>query len=153
MAGSQISNTIRDNTDIIYAGASTGGVFKSTDGGLSFFSVFDDLAVLPIGDIAVDPVNSNIVYAGTGEANGGHNNFAGAGIYKSTNGGQTWNQSGLQSTVTIGRIVINPLNPLRIYAAAAGSILLQILKEAFTEVMTAELHGQIFYLSMIRPAQ
>ena len=121
--GGRISDLEYDpnNTDIIYAGASTGGVFKSTDGGISFFSVFDELAVLPIGDIAVDPVNSNIVYAGTGEANGGHNNFAGAGIYKSTNGGQTWNQSGLQSTVTIGRIVINPLNPLRIYAAAAGS--------------------------------
>ncbi|HMR40169.1 MAG TPA: T9SS type A sorting domain-containing protein [Ignavibacteria bacterium] len=121
--GGRISDLEYDpnNTDIVYAGASTGGVFKSTDGGLNFYSVFDDLAVLPIGDIAVDPVNSEIIYAGTGEANGGHNNFAGGGIFKSTNGGQTWDLSGLQNTVTIGRIVIDPLNPLRIYAAAAGS--------------------------------
>ena len=146
--GGRISDLEYDpnNTDIIYAGASTGGVFKSTDGGLSFFPVFDDLAVLPIGDIAVDPINSDIIYAGTGEANGGHNNFSGGGIYKSTNGGQSWNFSGLLNSVTIGRIVINPINPLRIYAAAAGSYFAPILKEEFTEVMTAELHGQMFYL-------
>lgn len=110
-----------NNPEIIYAGAATGGVFKSTNGGLNFFSIFDDLAVLPIGDIAVDPVNSNIVYVGTGEANGGHNNFAGGGIYKSTNGGQSWQMIGLQSTVSIGRIVIDPTNPLKVYAAAVGS--------------------------------
>lgn len=110
-----------NNPNIIYAGAATGGVFKSTDGGISFFSVFDDLAVLPIGDIAVDPVNSNIVYAGTGEANGGHNNFAGGGIYKSTNGGTSWELKGLQNTVSIGRIVVSPINPLRVYSAAVGS--------------------------------
>ncbi|MBK8550777.1 MAG: T9SS type A sorting domain-containing protein [Ignavibacteria bacterium] len=110
-----------NNTDIIYAGAATGGVFKSTDGGITYFSVFDDLAVLPIGDIAVDPVNSNIVYVGTGEANGGHNNFAGGGVYKSTNGGANWQLTGLESTVSIGRIVIDPLNPLRVFVAAVGS--------------------------------
>lgn len=109
------------NTNIIYAGAATGGVFKSTDGGVSFFPIFDDQAVLPIGDIAVDPVNTNIIYVGTGEANGGHNNFAGGGMYKSTNGGANWQMIGLQYTVSIGRIVINPLNPLKIYAAAVGS--------------------------------
>jgi len=110
-----------NNPNIVYAGAATGGVFKSTDGGITFFSVFDDLAVLPIGDIAVDPVNSNIVYTGTGEANGGHNNFAGGGIYKSTNGGMSWELKGLQNTVSIGRIVISSVNPLRVYAAAVGS--------------------------------
>lgn len=110
-----------NNTDIAYAGAATGGIFKTTDGGVTWFPVFDDQAVLPIGDLAVDPVNSDIVYAGTGEANGGHNNFAGGGVYKSTNGGDTWLLIGLENTVSIGRIVINPLNPLRIYVAAAGS--------------------------------
>ena len=79
-----------NNTDIAYAGAATGGIFKTNDGGVTWFPVFDDQAVLPIGDLAVDPVNSNIVYAGTGEANGGHNNFAGGGVYKSTNGGDSW---------------------------------------------------------------
>ena len=58
--GGRVSDLEYDpnNPNIVYAGAATGGVFKSTDGGITFFSVFDDLAVLPIGDIAVDPVNS-----------------------------------------------------------------------------------------------
>ncbi len=121
--GGRVSDLEYDpnNPNIVFAGAATGGVFKSTDGGITFFSVFDDLAVLPIGDIAVDPVNSNIIYAGTGEANGGHNNFAGGGIYKSTNGGQSWEFKGLQNTVSIGRIVVSPVDPLKVYAAAAGS--------------------------------
>jgi photosystem II stability/assembly factor-like uncharacterized protein len=110
-----------NNPNIIYAGAATGGIFKSTNAGLNFFPIFDDQAVLPIGDIAVDPINSNIIYVGTGEANGGHNNFAGGGIYKSTNGGANWQMIGLQNTVSIGRIVINPLNPLKVYVAAVGS--------------------------------
>jgi len=110
-----------NNVNIIYAGAATGGVFKSTNGGLDYFPIFDEQAVLPIGDIAVDPVNSNIIYVGTGEANGGHNNFAGGGVYKSTNGGTSWQMIGLQNTVSIGRIVVDPLNPLKVYVAAVGS--------------------------------
>jgi len=121
--GGRISDIEYDpnNINIVYTGAATGGVFKSTNGGLNFYSVFDELAVLPIGDIAVDPVNSNIVYVGTGEANGGHNNFAGGGIYKSTDGGASWQMIGLQLTVSIGRIIVDPFNPLRVYAAAVGS--------------------------------
>lgn len=121
--GGRISDLEYDpnNSQIIYAGAATGGIFKSTNGGLNFFPVFDDNAVLPIGDIAIDPVNSNIIYAGTGEANGGHNNFAGGGMYKSTNGGTSWQMTGLQNTVSIGRIIIDPFNPLKLYVAAVGS--------------------------------
>ncbi len=110
-----------NNGNILYAGAATGGVFKSTDAGVTWTSIFDDQSVLPAGDIAVDPVNSNIVYVGTGEPNGGHNNFAGAGVYKSTNGGSAWQRIGLENTVSIGRVLVNPANPLRVYVAAAGS--------------------------------
>ena len=121
--GGRISDIEYDpnNTNIVYAGAATGGVFKSTDAGLTWTSVFDDQSVLPAGDIAVDPVNSNIVYAGTGEPNGGHNNFSGGGMYKSTNAGATWQRTGLENTVTIGRVLVNPQNPLRVYVAAVGS--------------------------------
>jgi len=61
------------NPNIIYAAFATGGVFKSTDMGGSWFPIFDSLNVLTIGDIAIDPVDTDIIYVGTGEANGGHN--------------------------------------------------------------------------------
>lgn len=109
------------NPSIIYAGLSTGGVFKSFDAGNTWLPVFDDLAVLTIGDIAIDPINSNIIYVGTGEANGGHNNFPGGGVFKSTDGGSTWNFLGLEGTTSIGRIVINPQNTNIIYLASVGS--------------------------------
>ena len=105
----------------IYAASATGGVFKSADGGLNWLPVFDDQANLTIGDIAMDPVNPGVLYVGTGEANGGHNNFPGGGVYKSTDGGQSWTFLGLDNTVSIGRILVDPLNPDRVFLAAVGS--------------------------------
>ena len=109
------------NPVIVYAGAATGGVFKSVDEGLTWSPIFDRQAVLTIGDIAVDPLNPQVLYVGTGEANGGHNNFPGGGVYKSVDGGDTWNYSGLASTTSIGRICIDPINPRRVFVAAVGS--------------------------------
>lgn len=109
------------NPNIIYAGFATGGVFKSTDTGTSWFPVFDDQAVLTIGDIAIDPVNPDIIYVGTGEANGGHNNFPGGGVFKSTDAGLNWSYLGLYETVSIGRILVHPTNTNIIYLAAVGS--------------------------------
>jgi hypothetical protein len=110
-----------DNPDIIYAGFATGGVFKSTNMGRSWFPIFDSLSVLTIGDIGIDPSNSNIIYVGTGEANGGHNNFPGGGVFKSTNAGLTWQHKGLINTTSIGRIIVHPTDPDIIYLAAVGS--------------------------------
>jgi len=109
------------NPALVYAGAATGGVFKSSDHGITWNPIFDEQAVLPIGDIAIDPTNPNILYVGTGEANGGHNNFPGAGVFKSTDAGATWQLAGLEKTTSIGRIVIDPLNSNRVYIAAAGA--------------------------------
>ena len=110
-----------NNASIIYAGFSTGGVFKSFDAGNTWLPVFDQQAVLTVGDIAIDPNNSNIIYVGTGEANGGHNNFPGGGVLKSTDAGTTWNFLGLAGTTSIGRIVINPQNSDILYLASVGS--------------------------------
>ena len=110
-----------NNPSIIYAGFSTGGVFKSFDAGNNWLPVFDEQAVLTVGDIAIDPTNSNVVYVGTGEANGGHNNFPGGGVFKSTDAGATWNFLGLEGTTSIGRIVINPQNTDELYLASVGS--------------------------------
>lgn len=89
--------------------------------GGSWFSIFDSLNVLTIGDIAIDPIDTDIIYVGTGEANGGHNNFPGGGVFKSTNAGSTWNFLGLTSTTSIGRIIIDPTDTDVIYLAAVGS--------------------------------
>jgi len=109
------------NPSIVYAGFSTGGIFKSFDAGNTWQPIFDEQAVLTIGDIAVDPNNSDIIYVGTGEANGGHNNFPGGGVFKSTDAGSTWNFLGLEGTTSIGRIVINPQNSNVLYLASVGS--------------------------------
>jgi photosystem II stability/assembly factor-like uncharacterized protein len=107
--------------NIIYAGFATGGVFKSTDMGVSWFPIFDSLAVLTVGDIAIDPQNTNVIYVGTGEANGGHNNFPGGGVFKSTDAGSTWNFLGLEETTSIGRVLVHPTNSNIVYLAAVGS--------------------------------
>ena len=109
------------NPNIVYSGFATGGVFKSTDMGNSWFSVFDSLAVLTIGDIAIDSQNPDVVYVGTGEANGGHNNFPGGGVFKSTNAGLSWQFLGLEQTTSIGRVLVHPTNSNIVYLAAVGS--------------------------------
>lgn len=121
--GGRISDIEFDpiNPQIVYAGAATGGVFKSEDMGEIWVPVFDDQANLNIGDIAIDPIDSDIIYVGTGEANGGHNNFPGGGIYKSSDAGNTWQLMGLENTVSTGRVLVDPSNSDRVFVAAVGS--------------------------------
>ncbi len=109
------------NPQTIYLAAATGGVFKSTDGGANWVPVFDDQAVLTIGDIELDPERPDTIYVGTGEANGGHNNSPGLGVYRSLDGGMTWESVGLAETASIGRIVVDPSRPNRVLTAAVGS--------------------------------
>ncbi|RME24803.1 MAG: hypothetical protein D6800_08300, partial [Candidatus Zixiibacteriota bacterium] len=87
------SSPMAPNT--IYAGSAAGGVFKSTDLGATWTAVFDDVGTFPIGAIAVDPTNPDIVYVGTGEAARTIDSYEGTGIYKTTDGGLTWTFSGL----------------------------------------------------------
>ena len=110
--------------DTIYAGAASGGVLKSVDGGENWFSIFDNTLSLSIGDIAVDPVNTSTVYVGTGEVNagGGSMTYGGMGIFKSTDGGMNWRHLGLDSTRYISRIVVDPQNHNRIFAGAMGKL-------------------------------
>jgi hypothetical protein len=88
---------------IIYAGSATGGVYKTTDTGANWFPVGDDVPNLNVGDLAIDPSAHNTVWLGTGEANGGHNNFPGGGVYRTTDGGASWSLMGLENSASIGR--------------------------------------------------
>jgi len=104
---------------INYIGAASGGLWKTTDGGLNWESVFDDQDVSSIGSIAIAPSNPDIVWAGTGETfviRPAH--AMGDGIYKSEDAGKTWQNMGLEKTGRIGRVVIHPTNPNIVYAAA-----------------------------------
>ncbi len=107
--------------DVVYASPATGGVFRSDDAGFTWTPIFDDQAVLTVGDLAVHPADPNTVWVGTGEANGSHNNFAGGGVYRTTDGGQTWDFLGLGETYSVGRIRIDPTDPDRVFVAALGA--------------------------------
>lgn len=108
--------------DHVWLGAAAGGVFESHDAGNTWTPVFDDQPVLTVGAIAAHPTDSNIVYVGTGEANGSSYSYDGNGVYKTVDGGATWQHVGLAETRRIGRIAIDPVDPQRVFVAAAGAV-------------------------------
>lgn len=108
------------NQNIIYIGYSTGGAWKTTDGGTTWNPIFDGQTALSIGHIAIDPSNPNIVYIGTGDPNVSGYPFIGDGLWKSTNGGSSWTHLGLSETAIISKIAISPANSNTIYVATMG---------------------------------
>ncbi|UCE70164.1 MAG: glycosyl hydrolase [Flavobacteriaceae bacterium] len=106
---------------INYIGAASGGLWKTTDGGIGWDPVFDDQEASSIGAVAIAPSDPDIVWVGTGETfviRPAH--AMGDGIYKSADAGRTWKKMGLEKTGRIGRILIHPSNPDIVYAAALG---------------------------------
>ncbi len=110
--------------DRIWLGAAAAGVWLSEDGGVNWIPVFDDEMPQPIGALAAHPTDSAVVYAGTGEDNGGGYSYDGEGVLKTTDGGQTWVNVGLAETRRIGQIAIDPVNPDRVFVAAGGNVFL-----------------------------
>jgi photosystem II stability/assembly factor-like uncharacterized protein len=105
----------------VFVAAAAGGVWKSTNGGVTFRPTFDDQPVSSMGALAIAPSDTMQVWAGTGEQNSRNSIEPGAGIYKSTDGGITWRLMGLEKTQHIGRIVVHPRNPNVVYVAALGA--------------------------------
>src|SRR6266850_1053229 len=104
-----------------YAGAASGGIFKSIDGGNAWLPIFDSQPVAAIGALAVASSNPNIVWAGTGEAWAiRDSDVVGDGVYKSSDAGRTWTHMGLVETGRIGRIIVNPENPENVFVCALG---------------------------------
>ena len=105
---------------IYYVGAASGGVWKTFDGGLNWQPIFDDQEVHSIGAIAVAPSDPMTIIVGTGESSIRSNVSIGNGVYKSQDGGKTWNHIGLKNSGRISRIIIHPDNPDLIYVGVLG---------------------------------
>lgn len=111
----------QNNADIFYVGTASGGLWKTTSGGIQFEPVFDEQEVASIGALAIDPLRPDIIWAGTGEGNPRNSITGGYGLYKSLDAGNTWSLTGLENTRHIHRILINPNNSDIVYAGAIGS--------------------------------
>ncbi len=112
---------VAGNPGVYYAGAASGGVWKSSDGGSTWKPTFDEQSSQAIGALAVSQSNPDIVWAGTGEAWAVRDmDMAGDGIYKSTDAGETWTRMGLENTGRIGTIVIHPNDENIVMACALG---------------------------------
>ncbi len=113
-------DAVAGNPNVIYVGVATGGVWKSSDGGLTFKPIFDKEKVAAVGAVAVSPVNPDLVWVGTGEGNPRNSASVGWGVWKSRDGGETWTHLGLEASERIHRIVLHPTDPNVAYVAALG---------------------------------
>ncbi len=110
-----------DDPTHFYAAYASGGLWKTTSNGATFDPIFEQEAVMTIGDIAVDWDN-NIIWVGTGENNSSRSSYSGVGMYKSTDDGKTWSWMGLGESHHIGRIILHPSNPNILWVAALGHL-------------------------------
>ncbi|MBN2174952.1 MAG: hypothetical protein JW731_12530 [Bacteroidales bacterium] len=114
-------DAVHSDPRIIYAGSASGGLWKTTNGGVNFKPVFDKHNQ-SIGAVTIDQQHPDTVWVGTGETWVRNSVSAGDGIYKTTDGGENWKNYGLEKTERIGRIIIHPENPDIIFVAALGHL-------------------------------
>ena len=115
-------DAVASDPNRIVIGAATGGVWISNNGGVTWEPVFDKEAVASIGAIAINQSNPDIIWVGTGESNVRNSTSIGGGIYKSVDGGQSWQLAGLPNSERINRITLHPTNPDIAYVAAMGTL-------------------------------
>ncbi len=114
-------DVVETNSNVIYVGAASGGIWKTETGGLEWTPIFDDQKVVSIGSLCIYQANPDIVWAGTGEGNPRNSLNSGYGIYKSLDGGKSWECKGLENTRNIHRVIIDPGNSDIVYVGAIGS--------------------------------
>jgi photosystem II stability/assembly factor-like uncharacterized protein len=112
---------VEGQPNVYYFGGVGGGVWKTTNSGVTWEPIFDSQPISSIGALAVAPSNPNVIYVGTGEADFRSNLTYGNGVYKSTDGGRTWKNIGLAPSQHISRVAIDPRNPDVVFVAAMGS--------------------------------
>lgn len=111
-----------DNENVWFVTVGSGGVWKTENSGTTWTSLFDGQKSYSIGCIALDPENANTIWVGTGENNGGRHIAYGDGLYKSADGGKTWNNMGLEKSEHISKIIVHPENPAIVWVAAQGPL-------------------------------
>ncbi|MEW6993292.1 glycosyl hydrolase [Colwelliaceae bacterium MEBiC 14330] len=105
-----------------YTAVGSGGIWKTVNAGTTWKPIFDKQAVYSTGDVTIDPSNSDIIWVGTGENNGGRHISFGDGVYKSTDGGETWKNMGLKKSERISDIIIHPTNSNIVWVSAQGPL-------------------------------
>ncbi len=110
------------NTKEYYVGYASGGVFKTSNNGITFEPIFDNQGALGVGDIALSQSDPKILYVGTGEKNSSRSSYAGSGVYKTVDGGKTWSHLGLTGTHHISRIIIHPQDNNTVWVASIGAL-------------------------------
>jgi len=113
---------VPSDPNIMYVGASTGGLWKSIDGGLTWDPIFDDQPVAAIGAVTIDPSNDDVIWVGTGEGNLRNSVSVGNGIYRSRDAGRTWEYLGLEESERIHRIHVSPRDPDTVFVAVTGKL-------------------------------
>jgi photosystem II stability/assembly factor-like uncharacterized protein len=111
-----------NDTKEYYLGFASGGIFKTVNNGITFDPVFDTMDAIGIGDFALSQTDPKILYVGTGEKNSSRSSYAGSGMYKSTDGGKTWQPIGLIGTHHISRVIIHPQDNNTVWVAAIGAL-------------------------------
>ena len=111
---------VPNQPNVFYIGVNNGGVWKTNDYGRTWKPIFDEQPTGSIGDVVVSPSNPNVIYVGSGEGIQRPDLSVGDGIYKSTDGGKTWINTGLKDGLQIGGLAIDPTNENRVFAAVMG---------------------------------
>lgn len=114
-------DVVLDNPDIMYVGTASGGLWKSTSGGIKWDPIFDNEVTASIGAVAIQQSNPSVIWVGTGEGNPRNSLNGGYGVYKSLDGGKSWKSMGLENTRHIHRVIIDPTDPNVVYVGAIGS--------------------------------
>ncbi len=114
-------DAVHANPDIMYVGTASGGVWKSTSGGIKWKPIFDEELTASVGALAIQQSNPSVIWVGTGEGNPRNSLNGGFGVYKSLDGGKSWQAMGLTNTRHIHRIKIDPTDPNTVYVGAIGS--------------------------------
>ena len=105
-----------------YIAVGSGGLWKTTNSGITFEPIFDEQVSYSIGTVTIDPNNTDVIWVGTGENVSGRHVAWGDGVYRSLNGGNTWQQMGLAKSEHIGKILVDPRNSDVIFVAAEGPL-------------------------------